>query len=64
MLMMHKLFFCYTETVAMNLDPDQAQQHVGSDLDPNILTLMVFLKEIFEKKKILIEISRQTKKHA
>ena len=27
------------------LDPDQAQQNVGPDLDPNRFTLMVFLKE-------------------
>ena len=29
---------------ANSLDPDQAQQNVGPDLDPNCLTL-VFLKE-------------------
>ena len=32
-----------------NLDPDQARQNVGSDLDPNHLTLILLLKEIFEK---------------
>ena len=26
-------------TSAISLDPDQAQQHVGPDLDPNYLTL-------------------------
>ena len=36
-------------TFANSLDPDQAQQNVGPDLDPNCLTLMVFLKEYFEK---------------
>ena len=37
-------------TFANSLDPNQAQQFVGPDLDPNCLTLMVFLKDIFEKK--------------
>ena len=32
-----------------SLDPDQARQNVGPDLDPNCLTLMVFLKEFIEK---------------
>ena len=36
-------------TFANSLDPNQAQQFVGPDLDPNCLTLMVFLKDIFEK---------------
>ena len=31
------------------LAPDQARQNVGPDLDPNCLTLMVYLKEYFEK---------------
>ena len=30
---------------ANSLDPDQDQPNVGPDLDPNSLTLMVFLKE-------------------
>ena len=34
---------------ANSLDPDQALQNIGPDLDPNCLTLMVFLKEFFEK---------------
>ena len=37
-------------TFANSLDPDQARQKVGPDLHPNCLTLMVFLKECFEKK--------------
>ena len=37
-------------TFANSLDPNQAQRFVGPDLDPNCLTLMVFLKDIFEKK--------------
>ena len=32
-----------------SLDPDQARQNVRPDLDPNCLTLMVFLKEFIEK---------------
>ena len=34
---------------ANSLDPDQARQNMGPDLEPNCL--MVFLKEFFEKKK-------------
>ena len=34
---------------ANTLDPDQDSQNVGPDMDPNCLTLMVFLKEFFEK---------------
>ena len=33
-----------TDTFANSLDPDQARHYVG--LDPNCLTLMVFLKEV------------------
>ena len=36
-------------TFANSLDPDQARQNVRPDLSPNCLTLMVFLKEYFEK---------------
>ena len=36
-------------TFANSLDPDQARQYVGPDLGTNCLTLMVFLKEFFEK---------------
>ena len=31
-----------------SLDSDLARQNFGPDLDPNCLTLMVFLKDIFE----------------
>ena len=42
--------FCHLLiTVANILDPDQARQKVGPDLDPNCLTLIIFLKEFFEK---------------
>ena len=53
-------------TFANSLDPDQARQNVRPDLDPNYLTLMVFLK-IFLKKLILQNKNPQTttkKKHA
>ena len=37
-------------TFPKSLDPNQAQQKVGHDLDPKLFdTLMVFLKEYFEK---------------
>ena len=36
-----------------HLDPDQAGKNIHLGLDPNFLTLMVFLKEYFEKKSIL-----------
>ena len=32
-----------------SLDPDEARQSVSPDLDPNCLTLIVFLKEYFYK---------------
>ena len=35
-------------TSTNSLDPDQARRDVGPDLNPNCLTLMVFLKEFFE----------------
>ena len=31
------------------MDPEQALQNAGPDLDPNCLTLIVFLKEFFGK---------------
>ena len=35
-------------TFANNLDPDQAQQFVRPDQDPNnLILLMIFLQEIF-----------------
>ena len=40
---------CLLITFANSFEPDQAQQYVGPDLDLNCLTLMVFLKEFFEK---------------
>ena len=42
-------FCCLLISFANNLDPDQARENVRSDLDPNCLTLMVFLKVIFGK---------------
>ena len=48
---------CLLITFANSLDPDQARQSVGPDLDPNCLTLWwyswknFFEKDYFEKKK-------------
>ena len=39
----------FTCVFANSLNPDQAGQNIGSELNPNYLTLMVFLKELFEK---------------
>ena len=48
-------------TFANSLDPDQDQQDVGPDLDPKLFdSLIVFLKEIFEK-VILKKVSKQHK---
>ena len=45
-------FPCLLITSANSLNPDQAQQNIRPDLDPNCLdTLMVFLKDFFLKKK-------------
>ena len=43
------LIICLLVTFTNSLDPDKARQNVGPDLGPNCLTLMVFLKEFFEK---------------
>ena len=43
-------FFRLQIIFANSLDPDQDQQNVGSDLDPNRLTLIEFLKYFFLKK--------------
>ena len=55
---------CLLITFANSVDPDQDQQNVGPDLDPNCLTLMVIkiLKE-FLKKKNDCEKIQQAKKH-
>ena len=42
-------FSCLLITFATSLDPDQDRQNVGPDLDPNHLTLIVFLKDYLEK---------------
>ena len=44
-------FSCLLITFANSLDPDQARQIVGPDLDPNCLSLMAFQKELIEKVK-------------
>ena len=47
-------------TFANSSDPDQGQQNVVPDLDPNCLSIpTVFLKEFFNSKKV----SRQQQKH-
>ena len=43
-------------TYANSSEPDQARQCVRPDLDLNLFdTLMVFLKDIFSKKKVIIQ---------
>ena len=37
------------DNFANSLNPDQDQQNVGPDLGSNCLTLIVFLKELFQK---------------
>ena len=39
-------FCCLLITFTNSLDPDQARQNVGPDLDPNCLTLKDFLKGV------------------
>ena len=46
-------------TFANSLDPDQARQYVGLDLDPNCLTLWWYFWKNFSKKLILKKINRQ-----
>ena len=41
----YHLLICFADS----LDPDKAIHYVGSDLDPKIERLMVFLKVLFEK---------------
>ena len=54
--------FCrLLKTFANSLDPDQARQNVGPDLDPNCLTLWWYSWKIFLKKLILKKIHRQQK---
>ena len=49
-------------TFANRLEPDQAWQNVGPDLDPNCLTLMVFLKGLFKKNGFLKKSADNKKK--
>ena len=52
-------FCCPLITFANTLDPDQARQNVGPDLNPNLFDiLMVFLKENFDN------VNFENKKHA
>ena len=53
------------DNLCNSLEPDQARQDVRPDLDPNCLTLIVFLKELFEKlffKKISADDKRNDEK--
>ena len=45
-------------TIANSENPDQDRQNIGHDLDPNHLTVILFLKEFFENVKF--EKSQQT----
>ena len=42
---------CLLIMLANSLDTDQDRQKIGPYLDPNCLTLIVFLKEFFEKSR-------------
>ena len=55
--------FCHLLiTFANSLDPDQARQNVGSDLDPNCLTLWWYSWEIILEKLILKKIFHRRQK--
>ena len=51
------------DKLCKQLDPDQAWQNIGPDLDPNCLKLLWYLWNNFSKKLILKKISRR-QKHA
>ena len=57
-------FFRLLIRFAKSLDPDQDRQDVGPDLDPNSLThtLIVFLKDFFEKVNLKKKIIRRQQK--
>ena len=55
------LLSCQLITFANNLDPDQARQNVGPDLDPICLTLLWYSWKNFSKNLILKKISRRQK---
>ena len=46
-------------TNANSLDPDQARQNIGPDLDPNCEFLVIFQTEFFENVKFEKKISRR-----
>ena len=48
-------------TFAKSLQPDQAQHNVGPDLDPNCLTLTIYLKEVFKEADFEKKNSRRLK---
>ena len=47
--MYEKVTLLPTRVVVSILNPDQACHNIRPDLDPNCLTLIVFLKEFFKK---------------
>ena len=52
---------CSADNFANSLNPDQARQDIGHDLDPNCLnslSLIVFQEKLFEKINFGKEISR------
>ena len=51
------------KTFANNLDPEQARLNVGSDLDPNSLTLRLYSLKIFPKKVDVEKDQQTTVKH-
>ena len=57
--------FCHLLiTFAKSLDPDQAPQNVGPDLDPNCLTFWWYSLRMFKKKLLFEKNEQTTEKHA
>ena len=50
----YSFFASSADNLSNSLDPNQDRKIVGPDLDPNRLTLIMFLKEVFEKVNWLI----------
>ena len=56
--------FCHLLIAFANsLDPDLVRQNVSSDLNLNSLTLIEFLKELFEKVNFEKKVSRGQQQH-
>ena len=56
-------FFCLLITFANSLYPDQDQQSISLDQDPNPWTLIAFLKEFFEKFNLKKQQQQTTENH-